>query len=61
VVFLLMIPFLPLLQYSKRAPSRKPAPGVEGAPLLSNIPEAWPDAEKHDFVEEDEGRLLPHG
>ena len=60
VVFLLMIPFLPLLQYTKPVPSSGPAPNLEQATLPSPTPEAWPDVLEHDaLVEED--HLVPHG
>ena len=60
VVFLLMIPFLPLLQYSKRVSSAKPGPGVERVPLSSQVSTVHPDALEQDFLVE-EGNLVPHG
>lgn len=48
VVFLLMIPFLPLLQYAKRVPSQEAAANAEAAMRLSNTPEPWPDVPEHD-------------
>ena len=56
VVFLLMLPFLPLLQYSKRVRPPRVVRETEEALILSNIPEVWPDAlepardEEHDLV-----------
>jgi hypothetical protein len=59
VVFLLMIPFLPLLQYAKRVPSQEAAANAEAAMLLSYTPEPWPDVLEHDAQVED-GDLVPH-
>jgi hypothetical protein len=59
VVFLLMIPFLPLLQYAKRVPSQEGAANAEAAMLLSHTPEPWPDVLEHDAQVED-GDLVPH-
>ena len=59
VVFLLMTPFLPLLQYAKRVPSQEAATNPEAAMLFSNTPEPWPDVLEHDAQVED-GDLVPH-
>lgn len=59
VVFLLMIPFLPLLQYAKRVPSQEGAAKAEAAMLLSHTPEPWPDVLEHD-AQVEEGDLVPH-
>ena len=57
VVFLLMLPFLPLLQYSKPARSPKAAP--EAAAVTSHTPEPWPDAVEQD-VPDHEHELVLH-
>ncbi len=59
VVFLLMIRFLPLLQYAKRVPSQEAAANAKAAMLLSNTPEPWPDVLEHD-AQVEEGDLVPH-
>jgi len=51
VVFLLMLPFLPLLQYSKLARSPK-IPPAEPEVIPSNIPEDWPNVLEHTYDEE---------
>ncbi len=57
VVFLLMLPFLPLLQYSKPTRGAKPAPEPQKAVPPRHIPEVLPDSlereihdEEHDLV-----------
>jgi DHA2 family multidrug resistance protein len=59
VVFLLMIPFVPLLQYAKRVPSQEAAANAEAAMHLSNTPESWPDVLEHD-AQVEERDLVPH-
>jgi MFS transporter, DHA2 family, multidrug resistance protein len=58
VVFLLMLPFLPLLQYSKPARKSKalPEPGRGLAP--SSIPEVWPDNLEQDTRDEERHLVL---
>jgi hypothetical protein len=58
VLFLLMIPFLPLLQYAKRVPCQEAAANAVAALFLSNTPEPWPDVLEHDAQVED-GDLVP--
>jgi len=56
VVFLLMLPFLPLLQYSKAKSPPQVARQTEGILVPADIPETWPDTlepardEEHDLV-----------
>lgn len=64
VVFLLMIPFLPILQYSKKRPAPKPA----AKPELTQMSEVQPpsfalqetDEEADEEVPEEEPHLLIH-
>ncbi len=59
VVFLLMLPFLPLLQYSKPVRSSKAAPEAEQGIVPSNIPEVWrEDLEQR--VRNEERHLVLH-
>jgi len=51
LVFLLMLPFLPLLQYSKLARSLK-IPPPETVVIPSHIVEDWPDVLEHTYDEE---------
>ena len=62
VVFLLMIPLLPLLQYVRRVPAAEPTPSVEQATLPPRMPDAWPEVvEPAAPVEAEEEHLVPHG
>ncbi|MGA2102190.1 MAG: hypothetical protein ABSG34_13860 [Candidatus Sulfotelmatobacter sp.] len=58
VVFLLMLPFLPLLEYSK--PSRKPKAVCESREGMVAIEaaEAWPDDPEQESQEHEEDRRL---
>jgi hypothetical protein len=58
VLFLLMIPFLPLLQYAERVPCQEAAANAVAALFLSNTPEPWPDVLERDAQVED-GDLVP--
>ena len=59
VVFLLMIPFLPVLQYFKPKPAARPA--AKAAPVLvrSDIPQDWLEPVEAETREE-EDHLVPH-
>ena len=58
VVFLLMLAFLPLLQYSKPKRVAQPAPEPEQAALPPEIPESWPEPAEHEAHEEEHDLVL---
>ena len=58
VVFLLMLFFLPLLQYSKPARSKTPHAEMEKAVPPPDLPEDWPDALEHEAHDEEHDLVL---
>ncbi|MGC1647347.1 MAG: DHA2 family efflux MFS transporter permease subunit [Candidatus Sulfotelmatobacter sp.] len=58
VVFLLMLAFLPLLQYSKPVRVMKPPPEAEKAVLPSEVTHDWPDALEHEAYDEEQDLVL---
>ena len=59
VVFLLMLPFLPLLQYSKSAKLKRTAPSAKGTLSPVELPGSSPE-ESQETAEEEELHLLLH-
>jgi hypothetical protein len=63
VVFLLMLPFLPLLQYSKSVHSPKSVTEPEKVLATPDIPQDWQrarDVPAHDHAHEEEHDLVLH-
>jgi len=60
VVFLLMIPFLPMLQYSKKKPAPKPAPKPELTQMSEVQPPSLVEEGTIEEVPEEEPHLLVH-
>jgi hypothetical protein len=60
LVFLLMLPFLPLLQYSRPVRSAKAVPTTEEAGSPSNLSEVWPDSLEQDAHNAEEHNLVLH-
>ena len=58
VVFLLMLAFLPLLQYSKAVRPAKPVAEPEKAVIPPHIPEILPDALEHGAYDEEHDLVL---
>jgi len=58
VVFLLMLAFLPLLQYSKPVRAAKGVAEPEKAVLPSHIPEVLPDSLDHETYDEEHDLVL---
>ena len=58
VVFLLMIPFLPLLQYSKPKRPSAATPEPRTRPTSPDIPEPWPEALPEEQLEEEHHLVL---
>ncbi len=59
VVFLLMLAFLPMLQYSKKARAATPVAEPEKAILQPEMPDAWTNTAEHEAYDE-EHDLVPH-
>jgi len=57
-VFLGMLAFLPMLQYSKNARAVKPTADAEKAILPSDVARDWPDVPEHEVHEEDHDLVL---
>ncbi len=60
VVFLLMIPFLPILQYSKKKPAPKPAPKPELTQMSEVQPPSFADQESDEEADEEVPEEEPH-
>ncbi len=58
VVFLVMLAFLPLLQYSKKARAPKPAPELDKASPTPHIPEVLPGSLDHEAYDEEHDLVL---
>ncbi len=58
VVFLLMLAFLPLLQYSKRVRAAKATGEPAKTVLPPHIPEAQPDSLDHESYDEEHDLVL---
>ena len=58
VVFLLMLAFLPLLQYSKPVRVAKLPAKAEKAILPSDVVQAWPDTLGHEACDEEHDLVL---
>jgi len=57
VVFLLMLPFLPLLQYHKHVRAPKPQESAQGL-LGAEAPDSWPADDEQDAAEEEHHLVL---
>jgi MFS transporter, DHA2 family, multidrug resistance protein len=58
VVFLLMLPFLPLLQYSKAKRHSDDVPEPREHSTSPDIPESWPEAAHEEKVEEEHNLVM---
>ena len=57
-VFLLMLAFLPMLQYSKKARAATPVAEPEKASLQTDMPDAWTNIAEHEAYDEEHDLVL---